>query len=134
MSEPLHCYRCGTSLGSLSLPLGRLDECPECYAELHVCRMCRHYDPAVARACTEDDALDVRDKDRANFCDYFRPSPDAGDSEEWQAEQQAREKLKALFGEHSSSTDSTSADPTAGDTTGTADTEALRAAEALFRK
>ncbi len=129
MSEQLHCYRCGTSLESLSLPLGRLDECPECHAELHVCRMCRHYNPAVPRACTEDDALDVRDKDRANFCDYFKPSPDAGDSAEWRAEQKAREQLKALFGEDSGGTE-----PAAGDATSTADAEALRRAEALFRK
>jgi hypothetical protein len=128
MSEQLHCYRCGTSLESLPLPLGRLDECPECHAELHACRMCRNYDPAVPRACTEDDAIDVRDKERANFCDYFKPSPDAGNSEEWQAEQAAREKLKALFGEAGG------AEPTASDAASAADAEALRKAEALFRK
>ncbi len=131
MSDTLHCYRCGYSLASLSLPLARLDECPQCRAELHVCRMCRHYDSSVARACTEDDAPEIRDKAHANFCDYFKPSPDAGDSAEWRREQQARAQLDALFGEDGVAAGGGAAAAPADDQT---DAEARRAAEALFRK
>ena len=65
------CWKCGASLAQLSLPLLRLDACKQCGAELHVCKMCRFYDIAVAKHCRETVAEEVRDKQRANFCDYF---------------------------------------------------------------
>jgi hypothetical protein len=99
MPEPLSCYRCGTSLARLTLPLARLDECPSCAVHLHVCRMCLHYAPSRPKQCTEDDALEVRDKRSANFCDYFAPSARAFAGAEMAAEQQAREQLAALFGQ-----------------------------------
>jgi hypothetical protein len=98
MAHDLVCWRCGGSLAALSLPLRRLEECPACRAELHVCRMCRSYDPRVAKKCREDDAEDVKGKDTANFCDYFRPRPGAFDAALAAAEQQARDQLSGLFG------------------------------------
>ena len=77
MTDALRCYRCGQSLAALSLPLSRRDECPQCGCELQVCRMCEYYDPRLPNACAEDDALEVKDKTRANFCDYFKPSSNA---------------------------------------------------------
>lgn len=96
--EGLVCWKCGASLEQLSLPLRRLDECRACGAELHVCRLCEFFDPAVARSCREPVADEVKDKTRANFCDYFRPRPHAwtgtaGDPSD------ARTQLDALFGE-----------------------------------
>lgn len=97
MSEVLVCWRCGENLAALSLPLSRMDECPACSVHLHVCRMCSFYDPAVTRACREDDADDVGEKERANFCDYFQPMPNAFDASAAAAEQQARNELDNLF-------------------------------------
>lgn len=91
------CYRCGDSLQRLTLPLARLDVCPACGVELHVCRMCRHYAPAAPTGCDEDDALEVHEKARANFCDYFTPSADAFDGREKAADAKARDALAALF-------------------------------------
>lgn len=99
MAQELHCYRCGASLAALSLPLARLDECPQCTVQLHVCRMCRHFDPAVTKQCREDDAEQVREKSRANFCDYFSPSESAHDPGFVAADEQARSRLDALFSE-----------------------------------
>jgi hypothetical protein len=99
MATSLRCYRCGESLERLSLPLARLDECPACGVQLHVCRMCVHFAPGRPDECNEDDALEVRDKRRANFCDYFAPDPNAFSPEEIEAEGAARKKLAALFGE-----------------------------------
>jgi hypothetical protein len=96
--SPLRCYRCGASLQALSLPLARLDLCPDCSVELHVCRMCRHYAPSAPDACDEDDAPEVHNKTAANFCDYFQPTPDAFDGREQRAENKARTELEALFG------------------------------------
>ena len=97
MPEPLHCYRCGASLAALSLPLARLDECPQCRAQLHVCKMCQRFAPRLPKGCSEDDAPDVRDKQSANFCDYFKPSAAAFDPAQRDAETAARAALEALF-------------------------------------
>ncbi len=116
----LVCWNCGASLSALSLPLRRLDACRSCNAELHVCRLCEFHDAAVAKHCREPVAEEVKDKTRANFCDYFRPraeayvAPDSGAA-------RARAELEQLFG---------GAVPTAGDR----DAAARLALEDLFRK
>jgi hypothetical protein len=98
MTHNVACYRCGTSLAALSLPLSRQDECPGCQNYLHVCRMCVHFDPTVPRQCREDDADDVKEKARLNFCDYFVASEHAFDSGGKAAEDAARGALDSLFG------------------------------------
>ncbi len=97
MALELKCYRCGEPLAKLSLPLSRLDECPKCRVHVHVCRMCLSYAPSKPKGCTEDDAIEVRDKKAANFCDYFKPSPSAYNPAEHDAEIAARSPLAALF-------------------------------------
>jgi hypothetical protein len=98
MSHALRCWKCGASLAELSLPLRRLEECRACHAELHVCRMCEFYDTRVAKSCRETVAEEVKDKERANFCDYFRPSEQAWRPAEQSAAEKARAELEALFG------------------------------------
>ena len=73
MSAELVCWKCGASLKAQPLPLGRRAECLACGAELHVCRLCRHYDTRKAKQCRELAADEVKDKTRANFCDWFQP-------------------------------------------------------------
>ena len=73
MSHYLACWRCGTSLAFLSLPLRRLDVCKACNAELHVCKMCVEYNINYAKHCREPTAEEVRKKDEANFCDFYKP-------------------------------------------------------------
>jgi hypothetical protein len=122
----LRCYRCGGSLAALTLPLSRLDLCPDCSVELHVCRMCLHYAPAKPDACDEDDAEEVRNKTVANFCDYFAPNPQVFDGSERQADTRARMALEALFG---------SAPAAERENEAAADEDgARRQAEDLFRK
>lgn len=98
MAELLRCWRCGEGLADLSLPLARLDECPACTVPLHVCRMCTRFDAAVVRQCREDDADEVLEKERPNFCDYFSPSADAFDGAVAAADEAARAQLDGLFG------------------------------------
>ena len=101
MSHNLACHRCGSSLSTLSLPLSRRDQCPECSADLHVCRMCTHFDKTVTRQCSEDGAEDVTDKDRPNFCDWFKPSDKAFNESGKADEDAAKDALEALFGDES---------------------------------
>jgi len=94
----LRCWKCGASLADYTLPLRRLEECRACNAELHVCRMCEFYDTTVARHCRETIAEEVKDKLRANFCDYFRPTPSAYRPDGTSAADRAKAELEALFG------------------------------------
>jgi hypothetical protein len=94
----LVCWNCGASLKHELLPLSRRAVCAACEVELHVCRLCQFYDRLVSDQCTEDRAEQVREKDRANFCDYFKPKAGAyvasGDSKA----RTARDRLEGLFG------------------------------------
>jgi len=41
--------------------------------------MCIYFDAHVPRQCREDGAEEVREKDRLNFCDWYKPSDAAFD-------------------------------------------------------
>jgi hypothetical protein len=99
MSHNIACYRCGESLSDLSLPLSRQDQCPSCNADLHVCKMCEFFDARVPRQCREDGAEDVTEKERQNFCDWFKPSETAFDPARREQAQAAEQQLAALFGD-----------------------------------
>ena len=98
MTAMLVCWSCGADISRLPLPLGRRAECPGCHAELHVCRMCRHHDVGKAKQCREPMAEEVRDKARANFCDWFQAKADAYMSPT-PGHASARKALDALFGD-----------------------------------
>ena len=72
MADVLICFKCGNT-HALSARVGRRDTCPLCDADLHCCLNCRHYNRSAHTECNEPQAEWVRDKDRANFCDYFEP-------------------------------------------------------------
>jgi hypothetical protein len=93
------CYRCGASLATLSLPWSRQDECPVCENYLHVCRMCVNFDARVPKQCREDDAEEVFEKERANFCDWFEPAGNAFDAGKARQAEKSKSALAALFGE-----------------------------------
>lgn len=92
----LVCWKCGASLADLTLPLARTDECRACRAELHACRMCRFYDTTKAKNCAEPVAEEVRDKERANYCDYFVAAPGRFRPRDPAAER-SRAALEGLF-------------------------------------
>lgn len=96
--DQLVCWKCGGSLDAVTLPLRRLETCPACEAELHVCRMCEFYDTTVAHACREPVAEEVRDKTQANFCDYLRPRRGAFEPQD-PARHVAEQRLRELFGD-----------------------------------
>jgi hypothetical protein len=97
-NEPLVCWKCGAPLKGVPLPLSRRAECPQCHAELHVCKLCRLYDPRVEGQCREERAEDVRDKERANFCHYFKPRPGAYRAPDAAKSAAAKSRVDALFG------------------------------------
>lgn len=98
MAHDLVCWKCGQSLAALSLPLMRLDVCPKCRAEQHVCKMCVEYDTRVAKHCREPTAEEVRDKTAANFCDHFKPRAGAYTPPNTAEVDKAKAELAKLFG------------------------------------
>ena len=107
--EELHCWRCGASLAELTPPIERRDECPACRAQLYVCKFCEFFDPRVAKLCREPVADEVKDKERANFCGYFKPNPHAYVPPDTAAASKAKAELEALFGSGASSSAASSA-------------------------
>jgi hypothetical protein len=99
------CWKCGASLAELSLPLLPHDACMQCGVELHVCKLCRFYDVTVAKRCREPIAELVRDKERANFCDYFEIKRQTEAPPTAQAAVAARNELEAMFGKSATKTD-----------------------------
>jgi len=98
-AQEIGCWKCGASLAALPLPFGRTERCRACGADLHACRLCGLYDPRAYQQCREPTVEEVRDKERANFCDHYKPvagafkggSPDATNDA-------ARAALEKLFG------------------------------------
>lgn len=94
----LRCWRCGFALrDDLPRIFPRLERCPGCGADLHTCRQCRHYAPRYVSLCAHDQAEPPRDRETANFCQFFRPSPHAFAGEA-PRDEAARSELEALFG------------------------------------
>jgi len=93
----LQCWKCGASLAGMLLPLSRRETCPSCRADLHACRMCRHYDAHRAGQCREMAAERVTDKVRANDCGWFVPRPQAYKGGGAAMAQASRGALDALF-------------------------------------
>ena len=70
------CWRCGVAFDE-PLPLARAAACIACRADLHVCKLCEFYALGVANECREPIAERVVNKERANFCGYFKLKPGA---------------------------------------------------------
>lgn len=92
--EMKHCHACGAEV-EIVTRVGRRDTCDACSADLHCCKNCRHHDPFAQNQCREPAAdVVVRDRDSANFCDFF----DFRDGKtEKDPVAEAKAKLEALF-------------------------------------
>jgi hypothetical protein len=87
------CYHCGTEL---LLPLYKSSECPGCGRDAKVCKNCDFYEPGRQYDCREHITEPVRDKERANFCDYFRPAVRSSDARSSDADS-GRKAFEDLF-------------------------------------
>lgn len=68
----LVCFHCHKTM-QFTDKIGRRDECMHCRSDAHVCKNCSFYDPKAYNECREPSADVVKEKDRANFCDFFQP-------------------------------------------------------------
>jgi hypothetical protein len=90
------CFQCGQEIAADQTIL-REDECPHCSSDLHCCRNCNFHDLAVSNHCREPQAEWVAVKDKANFCEFFTFTENAGPrgapGDSWSA----RERFNKLF-------------------------------------
>ena len=95
-----YCWKCGNEQifeVKVGVKVGRKDECPHCGADLHVCKNCNLYQPALHNQCREPNAEWVTDRDRRNFCDYFSLNSAVSTGIKTNRAQDARTKLDQLF-------------------------------------
>ena len=100
------CFNCGHELPARET-IFRATLCDNCGADLRVCKNCTFYLPGAHWDCRETIPEAVREKDRSNFCEYFRP--ESGKRTQVQSaadvetpdirEETARGKFKDLFGD-----------------------------------
>ena len=88
------CFHCKTEM-KISAKVGFRDECDKCRSDLHVCKNCQFYDPKSYNECRELSADVVKEKERANFCDFFSPNQDGASGVDKAA--QLRAAAEALF-------------------------------------
>ncbi|RTR41012.1 hypothetical protein EKG38_01300 [Shewanella canadensis] len=102
MSDQFICWHCGKVLEEIILPMSRREECEACGADQHVCKMCVFFNDSGRGDCKEERAEWISDRERANFCDYFKPSAKGAASDVPDANEQALAEFAELFGDTSS--------------------------------
>jgi hypothetical protein len=84
------CYKCQNPV-TLEF-ISRRDECPSCGSDLHICLNCIFFDKTKSNKCREPQAEFVKEKDRSNYCDYFRFKDDT-------QKKSGKEEAEKLWGE-----------------------------------
>jgi hypothetical protein len=69
------CWHCGSGIEGNNYH--RQDSCTNCKRDTHVCKNCFFYDRAFNNDCKESSADRVVEKERSNFCDFFKPGTPA---------------------------------------------------------
>ena len=95
--EAVRCFSCNASMELASAErVGFSDCCERCGADLHVCLNCGFHDLSAYNECRESSAERVRDRERANRCEYFSPG-DRERAETASTRDVARSALDDLF-------------------------------------
>jgi hypothetical protein len=81
-----HCSFCGAEFPTEKIFFG--DSCDECSRDLHVCVNCEYYDLSSPNECREPAADKVTDKERKNFCDFFKPKSDGDGKADFEKKRQ----------------------------------------------
>jgi hypothetical protein len=89
------CALCGKEV-TVDKYFSRKSVCPKCGGDLRICLNCRCYSETAHNKCLEPKADFQRNREKANFCDYFsfgEGRPAASDA----AKADAMKKLNDLF-------------------------------------
>ena len=94
----LVCRTCGREWPTREVPFSA--ECEACGTELHACVQCDFHEPGLHNDCRETIAEPVREVERANRCELFRPAagpPRAKGKDAPDRASEAKKKLEDLF-------------------------------------
>lgn len=89
------CYYCGAVIEE---KVYRNTVCPQCGKDLKSCINCEFYSPGSHWDCRETIPEAVRDKERANFCDFFRLSDGTREGGSKSVEREKDDHKKAFDG------------------------------------
>lgn len=79
----IKCYKCGKHLDlSAGKDIHRSENCTSCFSSIRCCRMCEFYDTKAYNDCREPTADRIVDKEKANFCDFFKLASSSNNIEE----------------------------------------------------
>lgn len=92
----MKCYHCGAEIQVIGI-VGRSEECSSCRSDAHVCLNCSFYDKAAYNECKEPNAERVVEKNRRNFCDYFKPGSGSGQKSAGKSKEDILKELDNLF-------------------------------------
>jgi hypothetical protein len=91
------CARCGNEIDP-KLDIMRSSSCSRCRADLRSCLNCVFYKPGAHWDCRETIQEPVSDKEKANFCDFFRFRDSVPPKENKGTGKNAKEDFLKLFG------------------------------------
>ena len=91
-----NCFKCGKVLSdTFKVMVARSDSCPHCMSDIRCCKNCQFYDTKAYNECRESQADRITEKEKANFCDYYKFGAGGNDAEKQR--QDAMAKAAALF-------------------------------------
>lgn len=95
------CWKCKINTVDVN-SISRSTECPVCHSDLHCCKNCSFYEVGSHYDCHETIDELVKDKEKANFCDFFKAkvygSSSANSNSASDKAQDARDAFSKLFG------------------------------------
>ena len=97
------CYKCG-NVNVVKFPYGKDECCEFCGASLHCCKNCKFFAPGEHYDCHETIEEAIYDKEKGNFCDFFKPTENFNDFsatflKAQKEKEAARKAFESLWGE-----------------------------------
>ncbi len=77
----MKCFSCQASLDIFSNGVSRNDSCPKCGRDVRACKNCIHFSPSSQWSCREHLTEQVLEKEKSNFCDFFKLGENAAINE-----------------------------------------------------
>ncbi len=108
VTQNIVCWHCGVSVREEPLPLSTYAECYHCRAQLHCCRQCQHFNPRLRADCDEPRAESHSEREKANFCDWFKLRREFVEPGEKAPSVNHQTELNTLFGANSGVTETPS--------------------------
>lgn len=92
----MKCWACGTEV-KFSEYVPQHEVCEKCAQYLHCCKNCEFYNERATQECEIPEIEFIAEKDKANYCDDFKPAGTGHVRRKTETEKFARDKFNDLF-------------------------------------